>query len=238
MKALILNSGIGKRMGDLTSKHPKCMIKINNDETIISRQLKLLQQFEIKEVIITTGPFDKALIDYCNSLNLQLDLMFVNNPVYDKTNYIYSIYLAKEYLNDDIIMMHGDLVSELDVLRKLLKQENSCMTISSTLPLPLKDFKAVIKKNSIAKIGVEFFDNAVAAQPLYKLYKEDWKIWLDQIINYCESGHVSCYAENAFNDVSDRCIIYPMDFFNSLCAEIDTPEDLVIIKDRLSTHNQ
>lgn len=237
MKALILNSGMGKRMGDLTSEHPKCMTQIGNEETIISRQLKLLQRCGITKIVMTTGLFDKVLVDYCNSLNLEMEYTFVRNPIYDKTNYIYSIYLAKEYLNDDIFLMHGDLVFEQNVLQDVLKQDNSCMTVSSTIPLPPKDFKAVIKDNFIEKIGIEFFDDAVAAQPLYKINKEDWKIWLDHIIVYCESGQVSCYAENAFNEISERCRIYPLDFTDHLCGEIDTPEDLVLIKERLSQCN-
>lgn len=234
MKALILNSGMGKRMGVLTSEHPKCMTELGGGETIISRQLKLLQLCGIDEVIITTGLFDKVLVDYCNSLNLNLNYTFVINPIYEETNYIYSIYLAREYLQDDIILMHGDLVFELVVLQDVLKQNESCMTISSTIPLPPKDFKAVLKGGLIEKVGVEFFDAAVAAQPLYKINKVDWNIWLERIILHCENRQLTCYAENAFNEVADICHIYPMDFMNHLCAEIDTPEDLVLIKERVN----
>jgi choline kinase len=234
MKALILNSGIGKRMGVLTSRHPKCMTEIDGYETIISRQLKLLQQCGITEVIITTGLFDKILVDYCNSLKLNLNYTFVNNPIYDETNYIYSIYLARDYLDDDIILMHGDLVFELGVMQDVLKQNKSCMTVSLNIPLPPKDFKAVIKNGLIEKVGVEFFYDAVAAQPLYKISKADWNIWLDRIIVYCENRQLSCYAENAFNEVSDMCHIYPMNFMDKLCSEIDTPEDLVLVKERLN----
>lgn len=234
MKALILNSGMGKRMGDLTSEHPKCMTEIGEGETILSRQLELLQQLEITEVIMTTGLFDKVLVDYCNSLELPIKYTFVKNSVYDKTNYIYSIYLAKEHLYDDIVLMHGDLVFELDVLQDVLKQNNSYMTVSTTTPLPPNDFKAIIKDGLIQKVGVEFFVNAVAAQPLYKLNMLDWIVWLDSIVAYCESGQVSCYAENAFNEISHRCRIYPMDFADRLCAEIDTPNDLILIKKKLA----
>lgn len=234
MKALILNSGMGKRMGTLTSKQPKCMTKINVSDTILSRQLKLLQRCNVTEIIITTGYFHEILIDYCNSLNLQLKFTFIKNPMYDRTNYIYSIYLAKDHLEDNIVLLHGDLVFELEVLQDILKQEKSCMTVSSTRPLPAKDFKAVVKNGLIEKIGVEFFDNAITAQPLYKINSEDWKIWLNCIINYCENDQVNCYAENAFNEVSSRCNVYPMDFEDRLCTEIDTPQDLVTTKERLS----
>jgi len=234
MKALILNSGMGKRMGVLTSEHPKCMTEIVGRETILSRQLKLLHQCGITEVIMTTGFYVKVLVDYCNSLNLPLKYTFVNNPLYDITNYIYSIYLAKDHHDDDIVLMHGDMVFEPGILQDVLKHKNSCMTVSSTIPLPPKDFKAVVKNGLIEKVGVQFFDNAVAAQPLYKINKADWKIWLDRIIFYCENGQVSCYAENALNEVSNKCHIYPMDFADRLCAEVDMPEDLILIKERLA----
>lgn len=234
MRALILNSGLGQRMGVLTSEHPKCMTEIDGRETILSRQLKQLQKCGITEVVITTGLFDNVLVDYCNSLGLLLKYTFVKNPDYNKTNYIYSIYLARKHLNNDIVLMHGDLVFELGILQDVLKQKYSCMTVSSTIPLPPKDFKAVVKDNLIEKIGVEFFDNALAAQPLYKINKTDWKIWLDRIIVYCEKGQVSCYAENAFNEVSDKCLIFSMDFADRLCSEIDTPDDLAVIKEGLA----
>lgn len=238
MKALILNSGMGKRMGGLTSVHPKCMTEIDDGETILGRQLKILNSCGITQVIMTTGLFDKVLTEYCNSLDLPLEFIFVQNPDYDKTNYIYSIYLAREYLQDDILLLHGDLVFEEDVINSILCKKSSCMAVSSILPLPPKDFKAVIEKGLIRKIGIEYFDNAITAQPLYKLNKDDWNVWMNQIIVYCNDGQVTCYAENAFNDISDKCSIYPMDFNNKLCAEIDTPEDLSIIKAKIKCFGQ
>lgn len=233
MKALILNSGMGSRMGVLTSEHPKCMTEISNNETILSRQLKEIVSAGITEVVMTTGLFDSVLVNYCNSLDLPIHFTFVNNPRYKETNYIYSIYCAREYLDDDILLMHGDLVFENAVIDQVMDSKASCMTVSSTLPLPEKDFKAVVRNGCISKVGIEFFNDAMAAQPLYKLRKEDWMIWLNQIISFCESGQVKCYAENAFNNVSDICRIYPLDVKDLLCNEIDNPEDLAVVSAKL-----
>jgi len=233
MKALILNSGTGSRMGDITKKRPKCMTKITPEDTILSRQLKLLSQSGITKALITTGFFHDEIKNHCESLGLPIEYEFVRNDKYSQTNYIYSIFLARELLKDDIILMHGDLVFDLDVLQDALNHQESCMATSSTLPLPQKDFKAVINNNKITAVGIEFFENAQAAQPLYKLNKEDWLIWLDSIISFCENGNTSVYAENAFNKVSDKCLIFPFDYKNKLCNEIDTLEDLNIIKNIL-----
>lgn len=239
MKALILNSGLGSRMGVITNEHPKCMTEISYKNTILSRQLRQLVSFGVEKVVITTGYYDKVLVDYCNALHLPLKYTFVNNPVYDKTNYIYSIYCAKEQLkDDDIILMHGDLVFENLVMEAVIDSPDSCMAVSSTLPLPEKDFKAVIKDDRIEKVGIEFFDNAMAAQPLYKIKKEDWLVWLANIEKFCESDNRKCYAENAFNEVSDKCIIKPLDIKDMLCAEIDTPEDLQVVSEKLKEVNE
>lgn len=227
MKALILNSGLGHRMGVLTKQQPKCMTEIMYESTILSRQLRQLVSFGIKDVVITTGYYDQILIDYCNELHLPLSYTFVKNPLYDITNYIYSIYCAKEHLEgDDILLMHGDLVFENMVLEAVMNSPISCMAVSSTQPLLQKDFKAVVINGKITKVGVEYFDNAMYAQPLYKLLKNDWQIWMNNIEMYCASGNTQCYAENAFNEVSDKCNIYPADIKDMLCAEIDTAEDL------------
>lgn len=235
MKALILNSGVGRRMGVLTSEHPKCMTEIAPGETILSRQLRLLARCGIREAVITTGLFDSVLRDYCRSLELPLEISFVFNPDYAETNYIQSIRCAEPLLrSEDIVLMHGDLVFEQGVLGRVLASPVSCMTVSSTLPLPQKDFKAVVQDGRIMKVGIEFFDDALTAQPLYKLLRRDWLMWLDKICEFCDGGQRKCYAENAFNTISDECEVYTMDFKDKLCAEIDTPEDMEAVSRQLA----
>ncbi len=216
-------------MGVLTSEHPKCMTEISKSDTILSRQLKQISEAGIREVVMTTGMFDDILVNYCHSLELPLHYTFVRNPIYAETNYIYSIYCAREELDDDIILMHGDLVFENSVFESILAYGTSCIAASSTLELPEKDFKAVVKDGKVLKVGVEFFTDAMAVQPIYKLLKNDWRIWLQNIIAFCETGKVKCYAESALNEVSDKCAIEILDVKNALCSEIDTPEDLAVI---------
>lgn len=233
MKALILNSGLGSRMGILTSEHPKCMTEISSRETILSRQLRQIADAGITDVVMTTGYYDDVLVNYCHSLDLPLNFRFVKNSIYDQTNYIYSIYCAREYLDDDIILMHGDLVFENAVFDKVMESESSCMTVSSTLPLPEKDFKAQVKDGKVLKVGVDIFDEAMEAQALYKLLKNDWKVWLDKIIEFCENDNRKVYAENALNELNGAANIAALDVENLLCAEIDNPEDLAVVSAKL-----
>lgn len=233
MKALILNSGTGTRMGALTAEHPKCMTELSPGETILSRQLRMLSEAGLTQAVITTGPFAEALMDYCRSLNLPIELTFVHNPDFQTTNYIYSIYLARAFLDEDILLLHGDLVFENAVLDALLAREDSCMAVSSTQPLPEKDFKAVLRDGNICSVGVEFFQNAAAAQPLYRLRWEDWRLWLEGIVRLCEQGSRNCYAEKALNELDGACPLAPLDIQDLLCGEVDDPSDLAVLTARL-----
>ena len=129
--------------------------------------------------------------------------------------------------------MHGDLVFEETVLRELMDSEKSCMAVSSAVPLPEKDFKAVVTGGVIRKVGIEFFEDAVAAQPLYHLRKNDWMKWLGKIGEFCEAGNVKVYAENALNELDGAAHIIPMDVGVRLCGEIDNPEDLRAVMKKL-----
>lgn len=233
MRALILNSGMGSRMGSITSMHPKCMTEIGPHETILSRQLRMIAEAGIEEVVITTGYYDGILVNYCESLDLPIHFTFVKNPIYDQTNYIYSIYCAKEYLDDDIILMHGDLVFEAQVFDQVVSSSGSCMTVSSTLPLPEKDFKARVFDGKVMSVGVDIFNEAVAAQALYMLKKDDWKLWLGKIIEFCETDNTNVYAENALNELNGAANINALDVENLLCSEIDNQEDLAVVRAKL-----
>ena len=134
--------------------------------------------------------------------------------------------------------MHGDIVCESQILLSMISQSDSCVVVSSSESLPQKDFKAVIENNLVSKIGIEFFDNAMASQPVYFLKKNDLSIWLKEIENFCESGDVKktqCYAEVAFNNISSQISLYPFDVKKSLCKEIDTYEDLIVVSNELKT---
>ncbi len=234
MKALILNSGLGKRMGHLTQTRPKGMVEIFPGVSPLDLQIQKLLYAGIKDTVITTGPFAKVLEDYVTDKYPDMQFTFVNNPDYASTNYIYSIALAKQYLTDtELVLMHGDLVFEDSVLQDVLSSKESVMVVDSTLPLPEKDFKAVVENGKITEVGIEFFDSAMAAQPLYHLTKEDWNTWLTNILEFCKNGNKSVYAENAMNVVSNNMNVQTLDVKGRLCGEIDTEEDLVFMRNRL-----
>ncbi len=233
MKALLLNSGIGNRMGDLTKNMPKCMCPIGSGYTIISRQLTQIAQAGIREAVITVGPFAQLLMEHAAGLNLPLRITYVPNPIYSETNYIYSMHLAAENLDDDILLLHGDLVLECSVLSDLISSKSSVAAVDSALPLPDKDFKARLQSGRITSIGIEFFGpDCVACQPAYFFRREDFQAWLKAIGEFCASGQRKVYAENAFNAQRGSIPLYPLELIGRLCNEIDNPQDLETVSGR------
>ena len=227
MKALILNSGIGKRMDELTADICKCLVEVSEGLTILDMQLKSLYDAGISDVCITTGPYAEKLENYIRERYHDMEFCFAHNPLYDQSNYIYSIHLASEMLQDDILLLHGDLVFEESVLEDALSATHSVMVIDSTKPLPPKDFKAVVMDGKVRRVGIdEFGEGAFYAQPMYKMLKKDWLIWLDEINRFCLTGKVNVYAENAFNGISQNMNLLPLDIQGRICFEIDTMEDL------------
>ncbi len=233
MKALLLTSGMGWRMGAMTREHPKCMTELPGGETILSRQLRLLSEAGVREIVMTTGAMADTLTAYCDTLPTRPIL--AHNPLYAETNYIYSMRLAAETLGDtDLLLLHGDLAFSPLALLELTQRRESGVIVSSTLPLPEKDFKAKLGPNGVEEIGVSVFERAVAAQPLYYLTAADWRAWRGRIAEYCARGERGCYAENALNELLGREIrLRPVDMRDELCAEIDTPEDWARVGDAL-----
>ena len=233
MKAIILNSGMGTRLGDLTKNNPKSLVKLDKNETIFSRTIKILSEFEIDEFIITTGYLHNTLKEYAKNMFPHVNFSFIHNPVYDKTNYIKSMDLIND-LSDDTILLHGDLVFNENVANKVITSDVTSIIIDSTIPLPKDDFKAKISNNQVKCISTKYFENdAVACQPFYKLTNKDWRLWKNRIKEYCQNNQTDVYAENALNELTDIIHLKPIDLKGELCMEIDTEEDLKKAKEIL-----
>lgn len=231
MKAIILNSGMGTRLEDLTANNPKSLVHLNEEETICSRAISILSQFDIDEFIITTGYLDNVLKDYILENFPDLNFKFVHNPVFKTTNYIKSIDLIDE-IDDDILLLHGDLVFTRETANKVFNSEKSSVVIDKTIEIPKDDFKAKVVNNQVKYIGVDYFEgDAVACQAFYKLNNEDWKVWKGRINDFCNNGNLNVYAENALNELFNEGFnIHALDLKGELCMEIDTKEDLNKIK--------
>lgn len=119
MQAIILAAGMGKRLGELTKGNTKCMVKVNGTP-LIDRVMKQLSRQPLKKVIIVVGYKGKELKEYLGTEYDGMPIQYIENPIYDKTNNIYSLALAKQEMQeDDTLLLESDLIfdeSMLDLL--------------------------------------------------------------------------------------------------------------------------
>ena len=120
MQAIILAAGMGKRLGEFTKENTKCMVQVNG-ECIIDRLLTQLTTLPLERVIIVVGYKGDKLIEHIgNRYSHKLKIEYIVNPIYDKTNNIYSLALAKEALQqDDTLLLESDLIFDENILQLL-----------------------------------------------------------------------------------------------------------------------
>ncbi len=232
MKALLLNSGIGSRIAHITKEKPKCLIEIRPDTTIIDQQMRHLLQVGISECIITTGLFAEKIQEHVRQRFPQMKVCYVHNPFYRTTNYIYSLYLARKTIDDDIILIHGDLVFEAQVLARLLKDPAAdAVAVDSSVPLPEKDFKGRIEQGYIREISINTFgSDCHFVAPIYKFSKDTFLKWLSSIERFILEGNNKVHAENALNLITASLQIKPVLIDGLFCSEIDHQADMDMVR--------
>lgn len=226
MKAIIFNSGYGNRMGEFTKSNHKSMAPLKNGESIFHRQLRILSAEGIRDFIITTGPFEDQLKAVAAQFP-ELNFTFVRNEIFDKTNYIYSMYLAREFINDDMIFMHGDLVFSRKLVHDVLNcAEKNTATVNFTKALPEKDFKGRVADGKVVEVSIKIFDeDCFAFQPFYKLDKATASAWVGKVVEFIHDGQDKCYAENALNEIFPALNIRAFSYENYYIDEIDNLDD-------------
>ena len=129
MQAIILAAGMGKRLKDLTANNTKCMVKVNG-VTLIERMLNQLDKLNLERIVVVIGYEGRKLQEYISTLNISTKIEYVENEIYDKTNNIYSLALAKEYLlQADTLLLESDLIFEDDVLKLLIDDKRETLAL-------------------------------------------------------------------------------------------------------------
>lgn len=183
MQAIILAAGMGKRLGEYTKNNTKCMVPVNGIP-LINRVLKQLSGLNLERVVIVVGYEGKKLMDYLGDSYNGLKIEYVNNPIYDKTNNIYSLFLAKDkMMEDDTILVESDLIFQDDMFELLtnnpypnlamvakyeswmdgtmvtIDDENNIISFVSKESFDFKDRNKYYKTVNIYKLSAEFTKN-------------------------------------------------------------------------------
>ena len=129
MQSIILAAGMGSRLGALTAENTKCMVKVN-EVTLIERLLSQLEDLKLSRIVIVTGYKGKKLQDYIKTLGIKTEIVFVDNPIYDKTNNIYSLYLARNYLlSEDTMLFESDIIFDDKIIKSLYADKRETLAV-------------------------------------------------------------------------------------------------------------
>ena len=121
MQAIILAAGMGKRLKQLTQNNTKCMVKVNGIP-MINRTLSQLDRLSLSRIVIVVGYEGEKLTGHIRTLDVKTPVVFVENPIYNKTNNIYSLFLAKDYLlKEDTLLLESDVIFQDSVLDCLME---------------------------------------------------------------------------------------------------------------------
>lgn len=129
MQAIILAAGMGRRLKELTQENTKCMVKVNG-EMLIDRMLHQIERKKLSRIVVVVGYQGQKLKDHIETLNISIPVIYVENNIYDKTNNIYSLALARDWLlREDTILFESDLIFEDAVLDALLEDPRDTLTL-------------------------------------------------------------------------------------------------------------
>lgn len=179
MQAIILAAGMGKRLGEYTHDNTKCMLEVNGIR-LIDRALAALKEVNVTKVVIVVGYKGQNVKDYVGVDYQGIPIKYVENPVYDKTNNIYSLYLAKDYMTEeDTLLLESDIIFGPSVIKKLIEDERPNLALVDKYESWMDGTVVTLDKDQkitrfIDKSGFDFSDihNYYKTVNIYKFSKE------------------------------------------------------------------
>ena len=238
MQAIILAAGMGKRLKELTKNATKCMVEVNG-VTRIERMLGLLDHKGLNKIIIVVGYEGQKLIDYINSLAIHTPIEYVTNAIYNKTNNIYSLYLAKDYLlQDDTLLLESDLIFEEAVLDRVLQNSYPSLALVAKFEswmdgtvVELDDEDNIRCFRSKKEFRFEDIPNYYKTVNIYKFSQEfSSSHYVPFLEAYCKALGNNEYYEQVLTVITllDKPDIKAVRLENEAWYEIDDIQDLNI----------
>lgn len=230
MKAIILAAGIGNRLKPITDEKCKTLVQVNGIP-MIGYILQSLSIPQISEIIICYGYKAEQLKEYINSNFPNLEIKFIENKEYLITNNMYSLFLAKELLNDDIILMNSDLVYDPIIIKEMVSIHKNLVAVDKG-NYNLESMKIIVEDGIIHSISKEIDEKDAygCSIDIYRIQKDSILhiiSEMEEIIN--TNGDRNQWTEKMLDNLfrSKKLISFPFDIRSKKWYEIDNFDDLV-----------
>ena len=216
MRALMLAAGMGKRLGKYTAGNTKCMLKVG-DKTLIERASEALYEAGIKDFTIVVGykgdNLKRFILEECqNPILKEMNFTFIDNDVYDKTNNIYSLYLAKdELMKDDIILLESDLIYDYDLIKRMVdSKEKNLVSVAKYeqwmdgTVIKLDDNKNILEFVEKKDFNFDEIDKYYKTINIYKFSKE---FGSNVFVPFLDA-YIKAYGENEYYELVLKIIAH------------------------------
>lgn len=238
MQAMMLAAGMGRRLGKYTGNQTKCMLRVG-DKTLLERAVEAIKEAGIKRFIIVAGYESAKLVDYVKENITGLDIEFVFNKDYAKTNNIYSLYLARDYLaQDDTILLESDLIFEERIIREMVESPHKNLVAVAKYEHWMDGTVTLVNKNNeitefIEKKDFKFIDvdNYYKTVNIYKFSRE---FSVKQYIPFLKA-YIQAYGKNQYYEMVLKTLAHlplanltAFDIGDAAWYEIDDAQDLNI----------
>jgi len=231
MQAIILAAGLAKRLRPLTDDTPKCLLKIGG-KTILEMTLNNVLKNSINDIVMVTGFREEMIKDYIGLNFPGLNITYLTNSDYENNNNSYSLWMTKNYIRGNCILLDSDILFDYRIISKLLAfPQTDCLAVKTGLNLGDEEIKVIIdSSNKILHIGKllrpgESFGESIGIERFsYSFFSTLGEVLERKIVH---ENNVNEFYEASFQELYDRGnAMYAVDVSEYKCMEIDFPEDL------------
>lgn len=229
--AIILAAGMGIRLNPITNNMPKCLVKIGG-VSILENALMHLESNGIKETVIVVGYMKGEIFDRIGTHYGQMRIVYIDNKKYSKTNNMYSLWLARNYLEKGVVWMDGDIFFEDAILKRVLGCDKSCWAVDDfteamdgAMLTTDEDGKIIdieiIREKTSRYSGVNF--KSAGIMKMDKKMGSLFSKWLNDDV---ENGEVNIYCDVVLAKHLDEYPFFICDIKGLKWYEIDNRDDL------------
>jgi choline kinase len=238
--ALLLAAGTGSRLYPLTQTAPKCLTIVNG-MSILERLISNLNQHGFKRMVVVTGYLENHIRKFLGDKAGDIEVDYIFSPLYNTTNNIYSLWMARKAINEPFLLLESDLIFDESLLNDMLYPDRiavakiqpwmngTCVTISKT-----KHVKGFFT-NPTDSIGEMKYKTV----NIYSISFTAWRRIVNKLDEHISSGKVNNYYETMFAEMiaAGSLSFEIVSFDGKPWYEIDTIEDLTNAQKLFSIEN-
>jgi len=227
--ALLLAAGTGSRLFPLTKSSPKCLTLVN-DRSILERLVNSLKSQGFKRLVIVTGHEKECIMDYLGEKSADIRIEYVYSPLYKTTNNIYSLWMARNIINEPFVLFESDLIFNSTLLDDMVYPDR--MAVALMQPWLNGTTVSLDRANKVTQFHKgttdSYSDIRYKTVNIYSFSLLSWQAIVKRLNQFITEGNVNCYYETVFAEMIEKKSLAfdSVSFDHKPWYEIDTIKDL------------